>query len=171
VIAQRWYWFGLVGSVTLLAVAYFYFQLQQGLDPCPLCMFQRACLVGVASVSLIGLLLRPKKLGSKLLAFAITMFSLLGLGIAGRQVWLQYLPADKVPECGPGLEFMMDAFPVMEMLKSVFQGSGECAEVKWTFLSFSMAEWMVAIFIIMSVISIRLLFAKERNYFSGVLGR
>ena len=170
-IAQRWYWLGLIGSASLLAVAYFYFQLQLGLDPCPLCMFQRACLVGVGIVSLLGLLIKPKKVGSKFLAFLISLFSLLGLAIAGRQVWLQYLPADKVPECGPGLEFMMEAFPVMEMLQSVFQGSGECAEVKWTFLSFSMAEWMVAIFIIMSIISVRLLFAKERNYFSGVLGR
>jgi len=171
VIAKRWYWLGLIGSIALLAIAYFYFQLHKGLDPCPLCMFQRACLVGVAVLSLIGLLLNPKKFGSKLIAFGITVFSILGLLIAGRQVWLQYLPADKVPECGPGLDFMLQTFPFMEMIQAVFQGSGECAEVKWSFLYLSMAEWMVGVFLVMTIISLRLLFAKERNYFSGALGR
>jgi len=171
VIAKRWYWLGLIGSTALIAVAYFYFQLEKGLDPCPLCMFQRACLVGVAALCLLGVIFSPKKLGSKLIAFGISVFSLLGLGIAGRQVWLQYLPADQVPECGPGLDFMLETFPLMEMIQSVFQGSGECAEVQWQFLSFSMPEWMVLIFFIMTLIGLRFLFAKERNYFTGALGR
>ena len=170
-IAKQWYWFGLIGSASLIAVAYFYFQIDQGLDPCPLCMFQRACLVGVGFLCVIGLLTKPKKIGSKFIAFGISLFSVLGLAIAGRQVWLQYLPADKVPECGPGLDFMLQTFPFMEMLQSVFKGSGECAEVQWQFLSFSMPEWMVLIFAVMVLISLRLLFSKERNYFSGALGR
>ena len=170
-IAKRWYWLGLISSSALIAVAYFYFQLQKGLDPCPLCMFQRACLVGVGIMCLLGILIKPKKIASKLIAFTISVFSLLGLAIAGRQVWLQYLPADQVPECGPGLEFMMETFPLTEMIQSVFQGSGECAEVQWQFLSFSMPEWMVLVFFVMTVISLRLLFSRERNYFSGALGR
>ena len=170
-IAKRWYWLGLISSSALIAVAYFYFQLQKGLDPCPLCMFQRACLVGVGIMCLLGILIKPKKIASKLIAFTISVFSLLGLAIAGRQVWLQYLPADQVPECGPGLEFMMETFPLTEMIQSVFQGSGECAEVQWQFLSFSMPEWMVLVLFVMTVISLRLLFSRERNYFSGALGR
>ncbi|MBX2846912.1 MAG: disulfide bond formation protein B [Acidiferrobacterales bacterium] len=170
-IAKRWYWLGLIGSTALLAVAYFYFQRQQGLDPCPLCMFQRACLVGVAAMCLLGLIFKPKKVAAKLIAFGVTVFSALGLAIAGRQVWLQYLPADQVPECGPGLDFMLETFPVMEMIQSVLQGSGECAEVQWVFLGLSMPEWMVAVFLVMTVISLRLLFSRERNYFSGALGR
>lgn len=170
-IAKRWYWFGLIGSTSLIAVAYFYFQLHKGLAPCPLCMFQRASLAGVAFVCLLGLLTRPKKIGSKLIALGCTIFSVLGLAIAGRQVWLQYLPADQVPECGPGLDFMLETFPMMEMLESVFKGSGECAEIQWTFFSLSMAEWMVFVFAVMVIISLRLLFSKERNYFSGALGR
>jgi len=66
---------------------------------------------------------------------------------------------------------MIETFPVMEMIQSVLQGSGECAEVQWLFLGLSMPEWMVAIFLVMTVISLRLLLMKERNYFSGALGR
>lgn len=170
-ITTRWYWVGLIGSIALLAVAYFYFELQLGLDPCPLCMFQRACLFGVSVFCLLGILLKPKKFGSKLIALFISLFSALGLMIAGRQVWLQHLPADLVPECGPDLAFMMDVFPLMEMIQTVLQGSGECAEVQWNFLYLSMPEWMVLVFAVMLLISLRLLFAKERNYFSGSFGR
>lgn len=170
-ILLRWYWIGLIGSCALLGVAYFYFQLEMGLDPCPLCIFQRVCLALVAAFCLIGIVLRPKKTGAKILAFFITLWSILGLAIAGRQVWLQHLPAELVPECGPDLAFMLEVFPLMEMLQTVFQGSGECAEVQWSFLYLSMPEWMVLIFSVMVIISLRLLFAKERNYFSGTLGR
>jgi disulfide bond formation protein DsbB len=72
--------------------------------------------------------------------------SLIGAGIAGRQVWLQHLPADQVPACGPGLEYMMEVFPFMEAMKMIISGSGECAEVHWTFLTLSIAEWSLICF-------------------------
>lgn len=170
-IATRWYWVGLIGCSALLAIAYFYFQQKLGLAPCPLCMFQRAALVGVAFFCLLGIVIRPKKLGSKFLAFGVTVSNLIGLAFAGRQVWLQHLPADKVPECGPDLAFMLEMNPIFDVVQQVIAGSGECAEVQWSWIGFSMPEWMAFIFIIMTIISLRLLFSKERNYFSGALGR
>lgn len=170
-IATRWYWLGLTTSVALLAVAYFYFQQKLGLAPCPLCMFQRGALVGVAAFCLLGIFFRPKKIGSKVLAFGVTLSSIFGLAVAGRQVWLQHLPADQVPECGPDLEFMLDMFPLQDVITKVLAGSGECAEVQWQLLSFSMPEWMLLIFTVMTLIGLRLLFARERAYFSGAYGR
>lgn len=154
-----------------MATAYFYFQLKLGLPPCPLCMFQRVCIVAVGVFCLLGIIFRPGKVGSKLLVFGGLVSSLLGLGIAGRQVWLQHLPADKVPECGPDLEFMLESFPLMQTINQVLSGSGECAEVQWDLLGFSMPEWMILVFVVMIVICIKLLFSRERNYFSGTLGR
>ncbi len=170
-ISSRWYWFGLIGSLALLAIAYFYFQLHLGLNPCPLCMFQRAALVGVALFCLLGLLFSPRRFGAKVLAFGVLLSSGFGLAIAARQVWLQHLPADQVPECGPDLAFMLEAFPLQQMISTVLAGSGECAEVQWSLLGMSMPTWMVLIFAVMMVISLKLLFKRERNYFSGALGR
>jgi disulfide bond formation protein DsbB len=167
VIATRWYWLGMIGSGALLAIAYFYFQLSMGLVPCPLCMFQRVCLIGVMVLCLMGIIGKPKVLLSKLLAFGVLLFSSLGLLFAGRQTWLQYLPADEVPECGPGLEFMLEVFPLAEVIETVFSGSGECAEVQWQLFGFSMGEWMVLVFSVYVLVSLRLLFIKERKYFSG----
>jgi disulfide bond formation protein DsbB len=120
---------------------------------------------------LLGVIFKPRKVGSKFLALGASLFSALGLAIAGRQVWLQHLPKDLVPECGPDLGFMLEVFPLMEMIETVLQGSGECAEVQWSFMYLSMPEWMILVFAAMVIISLRLLFLKERNYFSGTLGR
>ena len=170
-IAARSYWVGLIGCGILLAIAYFYFQQKLGLAPCPLCMFQRFALASVAFFCLIGIIFNPRKFGSKLLALGATISSLIGLLIAGRQVWLQHLPADKVPECGPDLSYMLEMNPLFDVIQRVLAGSGECAEVQWTLLSFSMPEWMMLVFSFMLLICVRLLFRKERNYFSGALGR
>ncbi len=170
-IARAWYWLGLLTCLSLLGVAYFYFQKQLGLPPCPLCMFQRAALVFVAFCCLLGVLFKPRKFGARLLALGGCLGSAIGLAIAGRQVWLQNLPEDRVPECGPPLEFMLDAFPLTEVIRSVLSGSGECAEIQWQFLGLSMPGWMIIVFSVMLLICLRLLFKKERNYFSGALGR
>lgn len=134
-------------------------------------MFQRACLVAVGGVCLLGIIFRPKKVVSKVLALGCVVFSSLGLAIAGRQVWLQHLPADQVPECGPDLAFMLEAFPLTQVFSAVLSGSGECAEVQWELFNLSMPTWMVLIFVFMTLLSLKLLFSKERNYFSGALGR
>jgi hypothetical protein len=37
----------------------------------------------------------------------------------------------------------MDVFPFWEAVKMVFQGSGDCAKIDWTFLGISMAGWVL----------------------------
>jgi disulfide bond formation protein DsbB len=51
-----------------------------------------------------------------------------------------------VPECGPGLAFMLEMYAPFEVLKRTLSGTGDCAEVDWTFLGFSIAEWSVLCF-------------------------
>jgi disulfide bond formation protein DsbB len=78
-----------------------------------------------------------------LYAVLLVMAASGGAIVAGRHLWLQNLPPDKVPACGPGLDFMLDAFPLAEALKMVFSGSGECAEVSWSLLGLSMPAWVL----------------------------
>jgi disulfide bond formation protein DsbB len=61
----------------------------------------------------------------------------------GRHVWLQHLPADQVPSCGPGLDYILERFPLGEALRLVFSGSGECAATDWLFLGLSMPAWVL----------------------------
>lgn len=129
----------------LLAFGY-YLQFFQGLEPCPMCIFQRLCFMAVALAALVGALHGPKRGGLFGYLSVIGVFSVVGAGIAARQTWLQHLPPELVPECGPGLEFMLEMYPLLETLERALKGTGDCAEVSWRFLSLSIAEWSFVCF-------------------------
>ena len=128
-----------------------YAQHQLGLDPCPLCIFQRVVFIGMGLVFLVGFLHGPRTWGRKLYALSGFVVSMVGVGIAGRHVWLQNLPADEVPACGPGLAYMLDAFPWRKTLDMVFTGSGECANIDWHFLGLTMPTWTLIAYVLLGV--------------------
>ncbi len=124
-----------------------YVQFQLGIEPCPLCIFQRVALIGVAVFFFFGALHGPKVWGRKVYGVLVALAGFAGAGIAARHIWLQHLPKGQVPDCGPGLAYMLDAFPLSKTVKMVFTGSGECAEVNWTFLGLSMPVWTLICFV------------------------
>ncbi len=132
-----------------------------GLEPCPLCIFQRIAYIVIAVISLIGAIHNPQKLFERIYTGLILIASLCGAGIAGRQTWLQHLPEDEIPECGPGLEYMLDTFPFTDALRMILSGSGECAEVQWTFLSFSIAEWSIVCFSGLIIVCLTMLIRQK----------
>jgi disulfide bond formation protein DsbB len=136
---------GAVVCAALLGYGY-YLQYAQGLEPCPLCMIQRAFFYGVMGIFIIAALHRPGRIGTGVYSTLVVLFALGGATTAGRQVWLQHLPADKVPQCGPDLFFMLQNFPLSRTFAKVFYGSGECAAVDWKFLGLSIAGWALVWF-------------------------
>jgi disulfide bond formation protein DsbB len=144
---------GFVACAGLLAFA-LYLQHIQGQDPCPLCILQRIAFMGLMTVFVVGTLHGPARRGAMIYSSIAVVVALIGGGIAGRQVWLQMLPADKVPACGPGLEFMLERFPLAKVLEKVLAGSGECAEVGWRFLGLSIAGWSLVWFVVLGVFAI-----------------
>jgi disulfide bond formation protein DsbB len=124
----------------------FYLQYFDGQEPCPLCLIQRGFYIGVMVVLLLAAIHGPGRIGGVVYAAFAALFAVGGLAVAARQVWLQHLPADKVPQCGPDLYFMLENLPLSRTLEKLIQGSGECAEVKWRFLGLSIAEWSLAWF-------------------------
>ena len=142
----------LLSSGSLLGFGYF-LQFYRGIEPCPLCIFQRVAYMAVMLFSLTGLLHGPQAFGLRIYSGLITIAALIGGGIAAWQVRMIYLPPDKLPECGPGLDYMLEVFPLTETIKKAFTGSGECAEVTWTFLSLSIPEWSLICFTSIAVVS------------------
>ena len=115
-----------------------------GLEPCPLCILQRVAGIALGLSFLFMALRPPQTKQSKFFASLLVMIvSSVGVGIAARHVWLQHLPPDQVPGCGPGLDFMMANFPLSEVFQMVFSGSGECAEISWSFAFLSMPAWVI----------------------------
>jgi disulfide bond formation protein DsbB len=133
-------------SLGLIAFA-LYLQHYHGLEPCPLCILQRMAFLATGLLFLVAAVHGPGPIGSRVYAAGITITGLTGAGIATRHVWLQQLPPDQVPECGPGLEYMLEVFPLTETLKMVFAGSGECADISWTLFGLSMPTWSLLCFL------------------------
>ncbi len=124
-----------------------YLEHVHGLEACPLCIFQRIAYTVIIFIALIGAIHNPRNLLQIIYKLLVVISSITGATIAGRQIWLQHLPPELVPECGPGLDYMFNVFPFREALKMIFTGSGECAEVKWRFIGLSIAEWSLIMFI------------------------
>jgi disulfide bond formation protein DsbB len=121
----------------------FYAQYVLLLDPCPLCVLQRVATISLGIVFLVAALHNPSGWGRRVYAALVLLAAGGGAAVAMRHVWLQNLPPDKVPSCGPGLGYMLDNFPLGDALRMVFTGSGECAEVVWRLLGLSMPSWVL----------------------------
>ena len=143
---------GFAACAGLLAYA-IYLQVHAGLEPCPLCIFQRVAFAALALLFLVGGLHAPRgaavRRGYGVLGL---LAALAGITVAGNHVRLQHLPPDQVPSCGPGLDYMMEAMPFTGVIRKVMTGSGECANVDWSFLGLSMPAWSLLWFIGLGVL-------------------
>lgn len=143
--------FGLIGIALVL-------QYAVGLDPCPLCIFQRIAYFALALFALIAAALGPRR-ASRWFGVLALASALAGAGIAGRHVWLQMNPQGM--SCGPGLEAMLENFPLTDVLPRVFRGSGDCSESAWTLLGLTIADWSLLWFVILAAATIVILFARR----------
>ena len=133
---------GALACAGLMAYA-LYAQHMLGLEPCPLCIFQRVAVITLGALFLLAALHPAGNTGRRAYAFLLGLVALAGIGVAGRHVWLTTLPPERVPACGPGLDFMLESFPLKDALAMVLSGSGECASVEWRFLGLSMPGWVL----------------------------
>jgi protein dithiol:quinone oxidoreductase len=147
---------GVVFVLSVLGMAFaLYLEHVQGLNPCPLCVFQRVGLIGLGLFALIAFLHNPQAGWLKRsYAFLGTLSIAWSAGVAARHIWLQNLPPEKVPSCGPGLDYWVETLPMKSVLQQVLSGSGECAEIDWTFLGLSLPVWSMAFFSVLLLICI-----------------
>ena len=156
---------GFAACALLIGYAVF-LQFSAHLEPCPLCIFQRIAFAALGLVFLLAGLHAPRGAGGRRAWGALALLAAAaGIGIAGRHVWLQHLPADQVPMCGPGLDFLTEAMPLTSVIRTVLTGSGECANVDWTFLGLSMPEWSLLWFVLLVawVLLVMVLPGKDRH--------
>jgi disulfide bond formation protein DsbB len=133
---------GLLLCLGLLGYAW-YAQTSLGLEPCPLCIFQR---VGIAICGLIFLLAtlhNPAATGARVYGVLLLLAALATISVAARHLWIQHLPEGAVPSCGASLNYMLEIFPITEVIRKVLTGSGECARINWRFLGLSMPGWVL----------------------------
>lgn len=135
-----------LGAIALIATA-LYMQYVMEMIPCALCMTQRVFVIAIGVVAFVAWLHKPQILGARIYALLAMLLAAIGAGFSGRHIWLQNLPEDLVPTCGPSLGYLIEAVPLVEALSLLLQGDGNCAEISWTFLGLTIPGWTLVCFI------------------------
>ncbi|WP_250655706.1 disulfide bond formation protein B [Alkalimarinus coralli] len=150
-------------ACTSLMVFAFFLEHIKGLEPCPLCMSQRIVVIAIAILALIAAIHNPSSVGVKVYGALLIVLAAMGAALSSRQLWLQSLPADEIPACGPGLSYIvenMEYFPMQEVLTMMLSGTGDCAEVQWVFLGLSIPGWTLVVFTGMGLMGLYQLLRK-----------
>jgi len=120
-----------------------YAQFDLGLDPCPLCIFQRIGIAALGVIFLIAALHNPRRWGARVYAVLLAIAALATVAVAARQLYIQHLPPGAIPSCGAPLSMMLKFMPLTAVIRKVLSGSGECGIVNWTFLRLAMPAWVL----------------------------
>ena len=150
---------GFLACCGLIGGAYF-LQYVVGLEPCPLCYVQRIEVFSLGLLFALTALHNPQATGRRVYAVLLLIFSGLGIATAGRQIWLQTLPPDQLPACLPSMEYMLEAFPMMDIINKTLHGTADCAKIDWTFFGFNLAQLSLFSFCLIALLSLYLLLRK-----------
>lgn len=138
---------GIVLACAGLILTALYMQEVMGLLPCYLCIVQRVFVILTAAVALAAFLHNPGARGQRRYGAATALCALGGAGFSLRHLWLQSLPADQVPACGPPAAYLFDAFPLAKAIPLLLQGDGNCAAIDWTLFGVGIPGWTLIAFI------------------------
>ena len=146
---------GFLICVGLLGYA-LYAEQQLHLMPCNLCILQRVAFLWMALWLLIGGLHAPRAGARRIYVVLVLIGAAFGVAMAGRQLWLQSLPASQVPACGAGFDMLLAQLkghyiPLRQFITTMLRGSGDCAQVTWRFLGLSMAGWTLIWYVLLGV--------------------
>jgi disulfide bond formation protein DsbB len=159
--SRQIYTLGFLFSIGLIAFS-LYLQFYKGLEPCPLCVVQRFLIIVLGLLCGIGIFFTPvHRLARWSYAGLITLVALIGTGSAMRKVWLEHLPPDKIPPCGPGLQFMLEHLPLPKTIQLLFHGSAECSKVEWQFWGLALSEWTLIAFLVFVGLGIWQIYKKN----------
>jgi disulfide bond formation protein DsbB len=116
-------------------------QFDLGIEPCPMCIFQRIAFIAMGILFLVAAIQNPQSTGRRVYALLLLLAACIGIGVAARHLWVQQQPPDLMAGCAPGWNYMIENFPLSKALKMAFTGSADCAEISWTFLGLAMPFW------------------------------
>jgi len=139
-----------------------YLQHVVGLTPCPMCIMQRYAFVVVGLLALIAAAHGSRGTGRRVWGGLIGAMAIAGIGVAARQSWIQRYPPE-IPECGPGIDYLLESFPLTELLPMIFQGEGECTAIDWSFLGLSIANWSFVCFAAVIIFSLCIIFGRAHQ--------
>ena len=145
---------GLLVCLASLGFAYFYLQKALGLEPCPLCILDRFIFGALAVIFALAYFQKPNRRDRIGYDIGALMVALVGLGVAGRHVHLQYFPPEGLGNCGAGFWSLLDRIGIEGAIASALQGSGDCGEIQWTFLGLSIPVLTLGVFVLLFALAL-----------------
>ena len=158
--SKNGYLLGFVSCFATVALA-LAIQTQYNLEPCPLCISQRIVFMGLGLLFLIAAFIKPKTLLHKIFVLLQILTALGGAGVAIRHWWIQAHHATMVVDCGVGIDYMFQNFPLKKMFMLIFKGSGDCAVIDWSFIGLSLPQLSLITFISFATYAVYL--ARRKN--------
>jgi len=140
-------------GILLLAVG-IYLECTENLHPCSLCLLQRGVFILMIILLLSAFLHNPKYRGIQIYGSLTLFTAVLGIFLAGRQVWLQSLPRAPAEICMPGFSYIISHLPLHQALSAMLMGSDNCGVVDWTVWGWSIAHWSLLWFIVFGLLGI-----------------
>jgi disulfide bond formation protein DsbB len=139
-----------------------FLQHAKGLEPCPMCILQRYAFVAIAVIALFAAIHDPRSIGRRVYGGLLALAAVAGGGVAMRHVYLEHNPP-QIYDCGADFGYMLESFPLADLLPMIFKGTGDCTKVPWRFLGLSIAEWALVWFAIFLVAAIFAAWLRPRH--------
>lgn len=147
--------------ITVIGYA-LYLQLVINLLPCPFCIAQRIAYWLVGLTAIFAFIHNPRDLGRKIYYSFITVFSLSGLVLALHHSWIIRYP--EAFQCGISAEEeFLNGLSIANWWPSMFEANGDCADVKWEFMSLTIPNWSVIFFLLILITSVYMLFTSRNQ--------
>ncbi len=147
-------WLGFVICAGMMAYALFAQHVLK-LEPCNLCIFQRIAVIGMGLWFLVAALHGgATQTVRRIYGTLLGLVAAFGVAVAGRHVYIQSLPADEMAGCGPGLDYLMDTFPLGDAMRAVFFPTGRCSDIDWSLFGLSMPAWVLIAILPVGVVGV-----------------
>ena len=138
-------WQLLALTALCLELSALYFQYAMGLAPSIMCIYQRAAIWGIFFAGIVG------SLGNKNIVLRLLAFSLWGVGA----IWGLLIAIEHVEIQSATLSFLYSCefvpnfpswAPLHEWLPSLFEATGDCGDINWHFLGYTMPQMMIVVY-------------------------
>lgn len=150
---SRWSWLSMATIAFALELCALFFQYIMKLDPCVMCVYERLAMLLLIMAGLVGAI-QPKLLFIRLSGYFLWVLGAIwGLYLAIKHTGYQKpLDLNADPFAGGGMASCESApnfpfsLPLDSWLPWLFEATGDCSEIAWQFLGYSMPQWLIVSF-------------------------
>ena len=155
-------WALLALSALALEIAALFFQYGMDLRPCVMCVYQRVAIWAIFFAGVVGYL-APNAVLMRLVGYGLwATGAIWGLFIALEHVEMQTSATAFLFGCEFVPNFPSWA-PLHEWIPILFKADGDCGEISWQFLGYSMPQWMVVVYSVYTALFAAIFLSKVQQ--------